>query len=143
MLLVQDEQVIETLPTYAPKETFTARIGARSVERCPQEFDPGPARHPCEERTELAVVIPNQEPGCLANGRGLPQLLGEPGIGRMASHPDRHDFSALQFDDEEGKQRVEEEVGDLQEVASPNLMRMVVQEGAPGLGIRMCASTSH
>jgi len=35
--------------------------------------------------------------------------------------------------DEEGEQRVEEEIGDRQEVARPNLLGMRVQEGLPGL----------
>jgi hypothetical protein len=35
----------------------------------------------------------------------------------MASHRDIHDFSALQLDDAEGKERAEEEIRDRQEVA--------------------------
>jgi len=34
---------------------------------------------------------------------------------------------------EEGKQGAKEEVGDLQEITGPYILRMVVQEGSPGL----------
>ena len=65
LLLVQDEQVIEALTPYAPQEALTVRVGARSVEWCPQECDACPSRHPCKERAELTVIIANQEPkGC-------------------------------------------------------------------------------
>jgi hypothetical protein len=37
-------------------------------------------------------------------------------------------FARVQFDDEEGKQGAKEEVGDLQEITGPHILRMVVQE---------------
>jgi hypothetical protein len=43
------------------------------------------------------------------------------------------DLARLQFDDEEGKERTEEEIGDLQEITSPNTLRMIAQKGRPGL----------
>ena len=51
----------------------------------------------------------------------------------MAGYGNMDDFSALQLDDKEGKEGMEEEVGDRQEVARPDLVRMVVQEGGPRL----------
>jgi hypothetical protein len=39
----------------------------------------------------------------------------------------------VQFDEEESKQGAKEEVGDLQEITGPHLLRMVVQEGGPVL----------
>lgn len=65
--------------------------------------------------------------------RGFAELLGNPGISRMTSHANMDDFSALQLDDEEGKERAEEEVGDRQEVARPDVVCMVLQEGRPCL----------
>jgi hypothetical protein len=43
------------------------------------------------------------------------------------------DLPRLQFDDEEGKERTKEEIGDLQEITSPNTFRMIAQKGRPGL----------
>lgn len=45
-------------------------------------------------------------------------------------------FSRLQFDDEKGEERAEEEVSDLQEIAGPNLSSMIVQECRPILSSR-------
>src|SRR5438034_8887407 len=39
--------------------------------------------------------------------------------------------TGLQFDDEEGKQRAEEEISDLQEIACPHLSSMIAQECRP------------
>ena len=39
LLLVQDEQMIETLSTYAPQEALTVRVGAGSMERRLQNLD--------------------------------------------------------------------------------------------------------
>jgi hypothetical protein len=43
-------------------------------------------------------------------------------------HPSR-----VEFDDEKGKERTKEEIRDLQEVASPNICRVIVQKGRPTL----------
>ena len=77
--------------------------------------------------------------GACPKGVASGELSGEPGIGGMAGHSNMEDFSALQVNDEEGKERTKEEVGDRQEVAGPNLMGMVVQEGGPRLRSRACA----
>jgi len=86
-----------------------------------------------KERTELAIVITDQEPGRHSKWCGFPQLLRDPGVGRMTGHSNMHDFSALEFDDKEGKEGTEQQVSDWQEVARPDLMCMVVQERGPRL----------
>ena len=43
------------------------------------------------------------------------------------------DSPRVQIDDEEGKQRTKEKVGDLQEITRPDVFGMRVQEGGPGL----------
>jgi hypothetical protein len=105
LLLVQDDHVIEALTAHAPQEAFTKGVGARGVEWCPQECDACPSRHPCKERSELTVIVANQEPRCLSIGRCFPELLGDPGIHWMARHRDVDDFSALQLNEKESKER--------------------------------------
>lgn len=102
--LVQNEQVIETLPPHAPQKALTARIGSRRVERGPEYLDPGPACYTCEERTKLAVVVPDQIFGRLPEGRCFSKLLSHPGISRKARHPDVDHPPGLQFDEEEGEE---------------------------------------
>jgi len=41
-------------------------------------------------------------------------------------HPSR-----VEFDDEKGKERTKEEIRDLQEVASPDICRVITQKGRP------------
>jgi hypothetical protein len=43
------------------------------------------------------------------------------------------DAARAELDDEEREQRAEQQVGDRQEVASPDVLRVVAQEGGPGL----------
>ena|SRR5579862_3955111 len=50
----------------------------------------------------------------------------------MVGYPNLVDFSALQFDDEEGKQGAEEEIRAWQEIACPNLACVVMEEGGAG-----------
>jgi hypothetical protein len=125
LLFMQNQQMIETFPAYASQETFAARIGLWSIIRCPQELDSCPAHHAGKERTERAAVVTDQEPGRLPQGCCFSALLGDPGIGGMASHSNMQDFSALEFDDKEGNERTEEEVRHRKEVAGPDLMYMV------------------
>jgi hypothetical protein len=77
-----------------------------------QEGDSGVAGYLHKERTELAIAVTDEEARGQAKGSRFPQLLSDPGIGGMASHPNMNDFSALQLDDEEGKEGAEEEIGD-------------------------------
>ena len=126
LLFMQNQQMIETLTSYASQETFTESVGSRGMKWCPQELDSCPAHHAGKARTELAVVVTDQEPRRLPKGCCFSELLGDPGIGGMAGHGNMHDFSALQLNDKEGKEGAKEEVSDRQEVARPDLVRMIV-----------------
>ena len=75
VLLVQDEQVIETFTTHASQKAFTVRVGARSAVRCSQQLNRSSAGHPVKELAELGIVVMDQESGCLSIGRCLPELL--------------------------------------------------------------------
>ena len=50
----------------------------------------------------------------LSTGSRLPQLLRGPSVGRKSCHTHVDDFPRFQFDDEEGKERTEQEISDLQ-----------------------------
>jgi hypothetical protein len=109
------------------------------MKRCPQHLYVCTARYTGKERAKLCVIVPDQESGRLPKWRGFSQLLSNPSIGGMAGHRDVDDFSALQLNHEESKERAEDEVSDRQEVAGLDLARMIVQEATPGLGRRTCA----
>jgi hypothetical protein len=46
------------------------------------------------------------------------------------------DFPRFQFDDEEGKERTEQEISDLQEITGPHISSVIMQEGRPLLPSR-------
>ncbi len=112
LLLVEDEQVIETLPPHAPQEAPAIRIGAWRLDRCAQRFDPGSAGDTDKVQAKLAVMVTDQKSWGLSKRRRFSELLSDPGIGGMARHSDADHLARLQFDDEEGKERTEEEISD-------------------------------
>ena len=86
-------------------------------------------------RAEFSVVIPNQIFGRLTIRSRLPQLLGDPGIGRSSRHIYMDDLARFEFDDEESKKWTKKEICHLQEITSPHLCHMVAQERLPGLSM--------
>ncbi len=68
--------------------------------------------------------------------RCLAKLLSDPFVGRRARDSDMDNTPRSELGDEEGEQRSEEDVGDLEKVAGPDVFGMVLQEGCPGLTMR-------
>src|SRR5947208_2401012 len=64
---------------------------------------------------------------------GLAQLLGDPGVGRVARHADMHHLARAERDHEGGIDRPEERVRDGEAVARPDRVGVVAQEGRPRL----------
>lgn len=56
-----------------------------------------------------------------------------PEIRRRSRHIHMHHPPRLQFDEEKGKKRTEEEIRDLQKITGPYLCRMIAQEDFPAL----------
>jgi hypothetical protein len=121
LLFMQDEQVIEALTPDTAEEALTDGIGAWSVIRRFEKLDGTCLGNPREGHPKLAIIIMDEVLRTLAIGGGLPQLLCRPGVGGRACHADVDHFARVQFNDEEGEQRMEEEIGDRQEVAGPDL----------------------
>ena len=128
LLLLQDQQVIQAFLTNTPQEAFTDGIGSRSVIRRLENLDTTCPRHTSKAWPKLTVVITNEVLGCVPIRGGFSQLLGHPGIRRRACHADMDHPSRLQFYDEEGKERPKEEIGDLQEVACPDLCGVIARD---------------
>src|SRR5947209_7664950 len=133
MILLQDEQVIETLVTHAAQKPFTDGIGPWCVIGGFEYLDTAGCGYVRETGPKFAVTITKEILWRLSIGGCLSQLLCGPGIGRRASDTYMDHFARVQFDDEESKQGAKEEVGDLQEITGPHILRMVVQESGPVL----------
>jgi hypothetical protein len=133
LLLTEDQYVIQALSSYTSQKAFTDRIGAWCVIRRGEHLD---AAHVCdssETGSKLAVMITDEILRRLPIGSCLPQLLGGPGVGRRSRHPNVDNLPRFQFNDEKRKERTEAQVGDVQEIAGPDLPGMIAQEGRPAL----------
>ena len=121
---MQDEQVIETLTPHTSEKPLTDGIRARGVIRSFENLDVTRLRNPSEAHPKLAIVITDEVLRPHTKGGGFPKLLCGPGVGGISCHADVDHFARVQFDDEEGEQRAEEEVGDREKVAGPDLLSM-------------------
>jgi len=120
--------MIQTLASHTAQKAFTDGISPWCAIRCFQELDAAGGGQACETGSKLAITIVNEILRSLSKGSCFSQLLCGPGIGRRASDPHMDHFARVQFDDEEGEQRTEEEIGDR-------------QEGLPGLPA--CSRCAH
>jgi len=78
-------------------------------------------------------MLPDPVAWPLVERRGLAQLLGHPGVGGVPRDADVDDPTRAQRDHDEGEERAKEGVRDRQEVAGPDVTRMIAQEGRPRL----------
>jgi hypothetical protein len=76
--LAEDEDVIEALAADAAQEALADRVRSWSSDGSAEDACPVCGGHPVEERTELAVAIPKEEPRTLSVGRRVAQLLRDP-----------------------------------------------------------------
>ncbi len=113
LLLLKDQQVVEAFLPDAPQEAFTDSIGSRCMIRCFENLDVTCPRHSRKARPKFGIVIPNQVLWRLSIGSRFPELLGYPGIGRRARDAHVDHLPRLEFDEEEGKERSKEQIGDL------------------------------
>ena len=120
LLLLENEEVIQAFSPHTTQKTFANGIGLRGLIRGSKHLDATGYRYSCKMLPEFPIIIPNQVFGCLPIWRCLPQLLRDPRIGGGSCHIHVHDFPRFQLDDEKGKQRMEEEIGDLQEITGPH-----------------------
>src|SRR5215472_18579871 len=88
LLLLQDQQVIETLSPHTAQKAFTDRIGPWGVVGRFEVLDATGFGNPSEGYAKLAIVIPDEVFRSHTIGGGLPQLLCGPCVGGRARHAD-------------------------------------------------------
>jgi len=142
LLLMQDDQVIDTLATHTAQKAFTDRISPWCVIRRFQDLDAAGLDNPIEGHPILAIVSTDEILRSHAIGSGLPKLLGGPSVGGISCDAHVDHSPRVEFDNEEGKQRAEEEVSHWEKVTGPDLLSMGVQEGLPGLSMWSCSAYS-
>lgn len=84
-------------------------------------------------RAILAIVVAQDEPGPRAVRGGLAQLLRRLLARGVMGDIDVQQPSRAEFYEEEGEQRPDREIREQQDVAGPDLVRVVAQERRPGL----------
>src|SRR5215469_1493629 len=103
LLLLQDEQVIETLAPNTPQHTaqkaFTDGIGPWRVIGRFQDLDAAGLGNSRESHPKLAIVISDEILWPHTKGRGEASLLGSPRVSGRACHTDVEHFARVQFDD--------------------------------------------
>ena len=136
LLLLHNQEMIQTFSSHTSQKAFANSIRLwRSVRRS-KHFDATCERHSCKMLSAFAIIISNEILWCLSIWSCFPQLLRDPRISGSACHIHMDHLPRFQFNDEEGKERAEEEIGHLQEITSPHLCHMIAQECFPSLSTR-------
>src|SRR5262249_11893485 len=113
LLLLKDQQVIETLLPHAPQEAFADCIGAGSVIGRLENLNPTRGDYPSKARPKFIIVITNQVLGCLPIWSRFSQVLRHPGIGRRACDAHVVHLARLQLDYKEREERAKEQISEL------------------------------
>src|SRR5262249_31318389 len=85
----------------------------------------------------LVVAVADQESGCLAGHRGVPNLLSSPVSRWVSCGSEVNDSTRAQVNDEEQEDRTKQEVVGLDEVARPDRVALVTEECRPRLPARV------
>ena len=128
--------MIQALSPNTAQKALIDRIGARFVIRCFENLNAACCCHTSETGPKLTIMIADEVLRRLSIGSRLPQLLRGPSVGRKSCHTHVDNFPRFQFGDEEGKERTEQEISDLQEITGPNISSVIMQEGRPLLPSR-------
>ena len=105
-----------------------------------QHLDPTPVRNTGELRAACAVIVADQEARSRAERWRLAQVPGDPGISRMPRDANVDNRARATVDGEKGEERPEAQVDDRQDVARPDLMGVMMQDGRPCLAARMAGA---
>jgi len=105
LLLLEDKQVIEALPSHTPQEALTDGIGLWRVVGRFEDLDATGLGNPREGHAKLAIVITDEVLRPYTKGGGFPQLLRGPSIRGRSCDADVDHSAGVQFDKEEGEQR--------------------------------------
>ena len=113
LLLLKDQQVVQAFLSHTPQEALADGIGSRCMNGRLENLDVTCRRHASKARPKFAIVITNEILGCLPIRGSFSQLLRHPGISRGSRHAYVDHLPRLQLDEEEGKERSKEQIGDL------------------------------
>ena len=134
--LVKDEDPVQHLAPQAACEPFGDGVRPRRRDRRRQDLHAGGGDDGVEDPTELAVVIPDEEPdrpaGIIEVKHQVGGQLGQPLAGRMCGYPKDPDPAGAVLDDEEAVQAGKRRGLHVEQVAGEDRVRLRLQELCPG-----------
>ena len=133
LLLTDDQYVIQALSPNTPQETLTDRVGSWRMIGSFEHLETACSCNTSETGSKLAIIIANEILGDLSIRSRLPQWLCGPRVGRKSCYTDMDHFARFELDDEERKERAEQEVSHLEEIASPHFSCIIAEKGSPVL----------
>ena len=136
MAFIADEQMVQTFAANAADESFTYGIGTRGTKRRFDDINLGASDRCGKVLTVFLVIIADEVLGAFSERGGFSQLLGDPFVCWVTGHADMDDPARAQLDDHKREQPANPHVGDLNEVARPDILSVIVQERLPGLARR-------
>src|ERR1022692_1650235 len=133
MSLVEEEDVVEKFAAQGADEALGDRVHVGRTDGALDDADASAAGGTVEGSSELVVAVADQKSGRRGLHGGVANLLCRPRLVGAAGSGDVHHLAGALVDEEEQEQRPEQEVVGLDEVAAPDVLRMVLNEGGPGL----------
>lgn len=129
--LSRDEEMVKALAPGAADEPLAQRIGLRCSNRGAHHANPDPFGDSGEEATKLAIPIPKEELGAMPVGCRVAKLLRHPPIPGRSSYAEVDDPASGVVEEEEREQGPEAGIVELDEVARPDALGVLSQEGRP------------
>ncbi len=132
--------MVQALTTQTSDEALAQRIHIWM--KTENDIDIAPAGDVVEYRPKLSIAIANEKPRRPVE-RGVAKLLSRPRLRGMVRDGLVDNFSRVVLDNDEGEDLAEAKVVTLHEIASPDLMCVVLEKCRPRLTARRSAFPSH
>jgi hypothetical protein len=140
MGFVNHDEVVQTVPADRSDHALHEWILPRALRRDEHFLDSYSAHAASEGISIGAIPIAEQVTGCLVKREGLAELLNDPSRGRVGRDVEMHNPPSLVAKDDPDVQDLKEHSGHREEVHGGDILDVVLQERAPGLGRRLTAS---
>src|SRR5947209_8680245 len=136
VVLVEDDHMVQTFSAKCPDDAFGDRVRPRRSNGRGDGIDTDPSGSLAEVAPVHHVSIPQQMARLLAPRCRLDELAPDPGSGRVRRDVDMHQLAPTVGNEDQHVQGLEGERGHREQISSPEVVRMVGQERAPGLARR-------
>jgi len=131
--LVEDDEMVQTLPADRANEALAIRILPRAMRSGEHLLNPH-RLDGCRERLAInSVTIAQQVVWCTIPGEGLDQLPGRPFCGGMRGYAKVKESAAIMRQNQKNEEQTESRRRNHKEVCRDQFLGMIFQEGPPGL----------